>query len=473
MSDYNVIIVGAGGAGLAAAITAREQGASCLILEAADKPGGATALCSGVMYAANTSVQTAAGIEGDTAEAMFQYVMTLAGWEAEPRIFRRMADDSGPTIEWLKTLGVDFPPAYLTISGVETVPRGHVCPEGGWGIARELINAAGAAGALTVLKTRVDTLITTDGVVRGVVAGGTEVTADAVIVTTGGFGNSPEMIRQWYPTAASHGDWTYAVHMDAPFILGDGIRLGESVGAAIVGRDTGLLLPTSGLGKFIEAFLPPWVLLVNDSGVRFMNEAAPYAVSGYLINAQHDRLAFALFDESALRDGSQDVRFSDPYGTGAAMPTWEHHRLRRAIADGRVIQAATGGALAEALGIHASTLGQTVARYNLMCDKGADTDYFKITERFFPLREAPFYARAVRASVIGQTGAGLNIDECARVLDTHGQVIPGLYAAGEVLGCAVGKRYSGGGMGVCNAMVFGRLAGREAARSCVESKPVG
>ena len=71
--------------------------------------------------------------------------------------------------------------------------------------------------------------------------------------------------------------------------------------------------------------------------------------------------------------------------------------------------------------------------------------------------------RSVRACVIGQTGAGLDINEQAQVLDEHGQVIPGLYAAGEVLGCAVGKRYSGGGMGICNAMVFGRIAGQSAA----------
>ena len=75
------------------------------------------------------------------------------------------------------------------------------------------------------------------------------------------------------------------MHHAAPFILGDGIRLAEKAGADIVGRDTGLLLPTSGLGKFIEAFLPPWIMLVNIKGHRFMNETAPYAVSGYLLNA--------------------------------------------------------------------------------------------------------------------------------------------------------------------------------------------
>lgn len=69
------------------------------------------------------------------------------------------------------------------------------------------------------------------------------------VVITGGFGDSAPMIERWFPIAAAHGDWTYAVHDAAPYILGDGITLGERVGAAIVGRDTGLLLPTSGLGK--------------------------------------------------------------------------------------------------------------------------------------------------------------------------------------------------------------------------------
>lgn len=460
--DFDVVIVGGGGAGLAAGIMARQAGATCMVLEADKKLGGATALSAAVMYAAGTSVQKARGIQ-DTPEAMYRYVMTLAGWEANPRIMRIMCEQSGPALEWLISLGVEFPPPYLVCSGVDEVPRGHPSLGAGGSVADRLINAAGAAGVEYALGTRVDKLLIENGRVVGVSAAGEELRAGTVIITTGGFGNSPEMIKSFYPTAASHREWTYAVHYAAPYILGDGIKLGQSVGADVVGIDTGLLLPTSGLGRFVEAFLPPWAMIVNVKGRRFMDESAPYAVSGYLMNSQPERRGFAIFDEPTLEEASQDMRFADPYHSGAAMPTWEYNLLRQSIENGKIVKANTLAELAEKIGVDCETLETTVAQYNEDCDKGVDSFFFKDMPKRFSVRKAPFYAREVRGCVIGQTGAGLNINERAQVLDQHGRVIPGLYAAGEVLGCTVGKRYSGGGMGICNAMVFGRLAGTNAA----------
>ncbi len=463
--DYDVIIVGGGGAGLAAGIMARQAGATVMVLEADTKLGGATALSAAVLYACNTSVQRARGIQ-DTPEAMFRYIMTLAGWEADPRIMRIMSEQSGPALEWLVSLGVVFPPEYLLCSGVDEVPRGHPSH----GVAASLVNAAGAAGVECALGSRVDKLLVEGGRVTGVQAAGEVLRGGAVIVTTGGFGNSPEMLREHFPTAAAHGDWTYAVHMWAPFIVGDGIKLGRSVGAAIVGHDTGLLLPTSGLGKWIEAFLPPWIMLVNTEGRRFIDESAPYAVSGYVINSQPQQRAFAIFDEPTLEVASQDMRFADPYHSGTAMPTWEYNLLRQSIANGKIIRADTLNELASRIGVDAATLANSVALYNADCDHGLDSQFFKDMPQRFAMRKAPFYAREVRACVIGQTGAGLNISNQAEVLDEHGAVIPGLYAAGEVLGCAVGKHYSGGGMGICNAMVFGRIAGTAAAVDALHSR---
>ena len=456
--DFDLIIIGGGGAGLAAGIMARKQGASVMVLEADTKLGGATSLSAAVMYACNTSVQKARGIE-DSPDAMFNYMMTLSGWDTYPRNMRILCEQSGPALEWLISLGVQFPKEYLLCSGVDTVPRGHPSQ----GLCDALINAAGVAGVEYALGTRVDKLLVENGRVVGISAEGTELRAGAVIITTGGFGNSPEMIKEFYPTAAYHGDWTYAVHMDAPFIVGDGIKLGRAIGAAIVGNDTGLLLPTSGLGKFIESFLPPWIVLVNTLGNRFMDESAPYAVSGYILNSQPGKHAYAIFDEPTLEVASQDMSFADPYHSGTAMPTWEYNLLRQSIANGKIAQADSVAELAKKIGVDAETLQVTIEQYNADCDKGCDSLYFKEMNPRFPVRQGPFYACQVRACVIGQTGAGLNVNEKAQVLDQHGRVIPGLYSAGEVLGCGVGKRYFGGGMGICNAMVFGRIAGTEAA----------
>lgn len=461
-NDFDIIIIGGGGAGLAAGIMARQAGATVMVLEADTVLGGATALSAAVMYACNTSVQRARGI-ADTPDAMFRYMMTLAGWDTYPRNMRILCEQSGPALEWLIGLGVQFPPAYLLCSGVEDVPRGHPSQ----GLADALINAAGVAGVEYSLGTRVDQLLVEEGRVVGISAAGFSLRAGAVIVTTGGFGNNPELIRELYPTAARHGDWTYAVHMQAPFIVGDGIHLGRTIGAAIVGQDTGLLLPTSGLGKWVEAFMPPWIMLVNNQGQRFMDESAPYAVSGYILNSQPDQHAYAIFDETTLEEASQDMRFADPYHSGSAMPTWEYSLLRQSIANGKILRADTIAALADLIGIDAESLVNTVDLYNRDCDRGADSLFFKAMEPRFPVRSGPFYAREVRACVIGQTGAGLNINEQAQVLDVHGKPIAGLYAAGEVLGCGVGKRYFGGGMGICNAMVFGRIAGTAAARAAL------
>lgn len=464
--DFDVIIIGGGGAGLSAGIMARQAGATVMVLEADIKLGGATAQSGGVIYACNTSVQKARGIE-DTADAMFDYMMTLSGWDTFPSNMRVLAEQSGSAVEWLIGLGVVFPADYLMCSGVESVPRGH--PSGG--IAPSLINAAGVAGVEYALGTRVDKLLFENGRVTGISVNGTELRAGAVIITTGGFGNSPEKIKDYYPTAAAHGDWTYAVHMHAPFILGDGIDLGKGVNAEIVGVDTGLLLPTSGLGKWIEAFLPPWIMLVNKRGVRFLDEAASYAISGYLINAQPDMHAFAIFDEPTLEVASQDLTYADPYHTGGtAMPTWEYNLLRQSIANGKIIKADTIPELAAKLGIDPERLTVTVRKYNDDCDNNCDTQFFKEMPDRFPVRNGPFYAREVRACVIGQTGAGLNINTDAQVLNEHGQIIPGLYAAGEVLGCGVGKRYFGGGMGICNAVVYGRIAGVQAAAEALKNQ---
>ena len=457
-SDFDVVIIGGGGAGLAAGIMARAAGASVMVIEADTKLGGATAWSGGVMFASGTSVQRSRGLE-DTPDAMYRYVMTLAGWQADPRIMRVMSDRSGEALEWLISLGAVFPPDYLVKGGVEEIPRAHPST----GVAEPLINGAGAAGVETGLGIRVEGLLVENGRVTGVRADGTELRAGAVIVATGGFGNNPDLIRRLYPTAAQHGDWVYAVHKDVPFIQGDGIRLGEEAGARIVGHDTGLLLPSNGLGRFVEAFIPPWVMMVNEEGRRFMNEAMPYAVSGYVMNDQPNAHAYAIFDEPTLVTASQDLSYADPYHSGQAMPTWAFNMLRKAIADGKIFRADTLEDLAQMISVPFDTFSATVETYNSECGEGTDRQFFKEMPDRFPIHQGPFYAREMRASVIGQTGAGLNISPDAEVLDVHGRIIPGLYAAGEVLGCAVGKRYSGGGMGICNAMVFGRIAGDKAA----------
>lgn len=461
--DYDVIIVGGGGAGLSAAIEANAAGANCMILEADTKLGGATALSGGVFYAAGTSVQREAGIMDDTPEAMMEYVATLNQWSIRFDLIRIMAERGAECVDWLIDLGVQFPVQWLAVAGVESVPRGHASDGESGGIAGPLVNAAGAAGIDTALDTRVEGLVFRDGRVVGVKASGMELYAPAVVLTTGGFGNNPAMIRRLWPDAAYHDDRVWAVHRDAPFILGDGINMAEQLGAEVVGQNTGLLLPTSGFMHSVEPWLPPWLMIVNEQGRRFMPESAYYAVSGYLVNEQRGKHAFAIFDEPTLKEASADASHADPYHTGIPVLTWDEPTIRRHVESGRVRTADTLEALATQCGINAAGIGETVRRYNADCEHGVDSLYGKKATRLFPVAQGPFYAVEVRPTIIGLTAAGLNIDTDTQVLDSNQQRIPGLYAAGEVLGCIHSKRYAGGGMAIANAIIFGRIAGQSAA----------
>jgi fumarate reductase flavoprotein subunit len=460
--DFDFIVVGGGGAGLSAAIMARQAGASVMVLEADKKLGGATALSGAVFYAAGTSVQRARGIH-DTPEAMFEHVMNLTQWELSPGLMRVMCEMSAPALEWLISLGVNYPPELLTEGGPERILRTHPCkPDVGSTAAELLINAAGAAGVEYALGTRVERLLVEDGRVCGVEALGTELRAPHVLIATGGFGNNMEMIKRLWPTAARHGDDLIAVHAPAPFILGDGIILGEKVGARIVGHDNGLLLPQTGhLGRRMleDIFLPPWLVVVNKEGRRIMDEMQAYMISSFIVNQQTDMVAYAIYDEAAVRKADADLSWGDPYQSGNTVPAWEEATLRKRIADGTIIKADSIAELAAKTDIDAEALAFTLSKYNADCAQGIDSDFCKDTHLRFPVATPPFYASTIRTTVIGNTNAGLNIDPQCRVLDARDRPIPGLYAAGEVLGCMHGRLYAGGGLAFGGVIIWGRQAG--------------
>ncbi|MBW8911256.1 MAG: FAD-dependent oxidoreductase, partial [Sphingomonas sp.] len=183
-TDFDIIVVGGGGAGMTAALFAHAAGASVIILEADSKLGGATWLSGGVVYAAGTSVQKAQGIE-DSPAAMFNYIMTLNAWETRPDIIRTFAERSAEAVEWLISLGAEY--EWVVKSGVDTVPRGHCTVGAGNSVGNLLRNEVGAKGIETALNTRVERLLVEDGRVVGIHASGMDLRASAVIVTTGGF----------------------------------------------------------------------------------------------------------------------------------------------------------------------------------------------------------------------------------------------------------------------------------------------
>jgi len=451
--DYDVVIIGSGAAGLSAAVSAADAGASVLLVEAGTQVGGSSRLSEGHFYAAGTSIQREAGIEADTAEAMFEHYMTLNQWMVEPSVVRRYCELSAPTFEWLRALGVRFSSATLYQSGIGPVPRGHP-PEGaGEAVVQALDAQRAVRGVDLILDARVDELLRdAAGRVTGIRIGADEASCGAVVIAAGGFGANPAMYPEHYPDAAAAGDWSW--YIGSPLARGDGLRLGQAVGAALDGHNRGLLLVTPGFSHDLEVLLPGWLILVNHRGQRFTDETAPYTMIGGLIRRQGGR-AYAIFDEAA-RAGARPTPDCKAY--------WVDEVLAQKAADGTIARADSLDALAATAGIDKAALAGTIERYNSDCDSGHDSVFFKNpASGMRAIRQPPFYAAEVRPAIVCWTGAGLRINSDTNVLGTDERPIPGLFAAGETVGSLHGDRYIGGGGSFGPCIVFGKLAGERAA----------
>lgn len=448
-TDYDVIVVGAGGAGLAAATVAADAGARVLLVDAADKAGGSTALSGGVFYAAGTSLQKRAGVQDD-AEAQFRYYMNVNQHKLDAALVRRLCFESAPTFEWLVSLGVNFPLANLYCSGVDGVPRGHRAEGHGAEIAAALEGSLSGKGVDLAPATRVRRLRAEDGRVAGIDVDGESVSAPAVVLATGGFGNNPRLLAELYPSAARQGDRSW--YIGSAHSKGDGLEMARSIGADVTAPDRGLLLLSAGFVKELEPYLPPWLVHVNHEGRRFVDETTEYSVLAELVASQTAGECYALFDEAA-RAASKNQ----------AAPNWAADRLAHFAAARQLEQAPTLEALAERLGIRADTLRTTIEHYNAGVRSGADAQFFKAAEHLLPVATPPYYGARIRPTVVCWTGTGLRIDSEARVLDAADRPIAGLYAAGETTGGMFGPCYAGGGASICNAIVYGRVAGRNAA----------
>lgn len=460
--DYDVIVVGSGAAGLAAAIGASDAGASVLLIEADKQVGGSSRLSGGHFYAAGTSVQQAAGV-ADDADAMFEHYMTLNQWLVEPSVVRRYCDLSAPTFEWLMGLGVEFLPERVYRSGISSIARGHP-PEGGGARVVEVLHGHLDKRSVDfVLNARVTRLLTDEqGAICGIQTGDDVATCGAVIMATGGFGANKALLARYYPEAAKADNWSW--YIGTPMAQGDGLTLGQAIGADIAGFDRGLLLVTPGFSRDLEVLLPGWLVMVNQDGRRFASETAPYTVLGGLIQKEGGH-AFAVFDEAA-RQAAKPGPASQAY--------WVHEVLEAKANEGRIARADSLAELAKHIGADPAVLQGTIARYNADCAKGVDSVYFKDpASGMRALTTPPFYAAELRPAIICWTGAGLRIDADTRVLRRDEQPVPGLYAAGETVGSLHGDRYIGGGGSYGPCIVFGKLAGENAAAHCSSDSPEG
>ena len=460
--DVDVIVVGSGVAGLAAALTARERGAtSVLVAESEGVVGGSSRLSGGLIMGAGTRYQRALGIDDDP-DAMFHDYMQLNRWNVDAGVVRRFSELAGPTVEWLGDLGVEF---YDTIvfGGEERTPRVHVPIGRGQGVIDVLAGRCRHADVDIALGQRVDRLLTVDGAVVGVAVGDDAITAGAVVIATGGFGNSAEKLTEHFPSAARTG---WAWYIGAEGARGDAFDLGAQVGAQIIGHDHGLRLLHANFDEIYEAYLPGWLVLVNGDGRRFVDETAPYGILDSMTREQGDRV-FAIFDHAALLAatalGVARYKHAIPGSSKRQSPHWNADIVEQMVKDGRMTSSPSIARLAASLGLPATNLEGTVRRYNDGVAAGHDPDCLKDPGFLEPIATAPFYGAELRPATVASTACGLRIDVDAGVRRVDGGRINGLFAAGECTGGVVGAQYMGSGNNYANCVVFGRIAGASAA----------
>jgi fumarate reductase flavoprotein subunit len=459
--DYDVIVVGGGGAGLAAAYMAVENGARVLIAEAGETLGGSTNLSGGHVYAAGTSVQRAKGVHGDTPEDAFRYYMTLNQFKLPPSPVRRLCDEAPQVVEWLLSLGVEFRTENLHPGGVDPVPREHT-PTGAGAAIVAALDAALNGKVDVALRTRVRALLIEDGAVVGIRSDGEDIRSNAVVISTGGFGANPELLARHYPDAAVHGDWTW--YIGAQHSQGDHLELGAAAGADITGFNRGLLLATPGFRKELEVGAPSWVVFVNREGRRFVDETLSYNCMAGVIKEQTGGECLAIFDEPARANAHPDPAVAAAVRSGHMTTSWTPEALNEFVQARKILTADTLEGLARVAGIRWPALQTTIDTYNADCEAGHDSRFGKSASVWRPVRTGPFYAARIRPAIVCFTSTGLRIDEEARVRDTSDRPIPGLFAAGESSAGVLGDRIFGGGSSMANVLSFGRIAGRNAAR---------
>jgi flavocytochrome c len=441
----DVIIVGAGAAGLSAAITAAENGAQVIIVEKQGIVGGSTTRSGGKILAAGTKWQEAQGYE-DSPELMLEYLMSFdRNNQMDEEKVKAFCDNSLENINWLADLGVnilnvEYIHSSLTPWRVHNVVGGGGQTSGHGGqIVVPLYDKAVEEGVQIFYNTTAtELLLNEDGSVYGVTAStadGNSVTftGGAVILASGGYCHNEEMLSVYNDFLPTN------IYSSVPASnTGDGISMAEAIGAknTVAG---GLQLVyvsfTCGVGINEESGL-----IVDAKGNRVVNE---YTYQSHVAQALADA-------DSPV--GYYIATSNDPYPTvqyGMTLDSTPH--------------ASSIEELATLIGMDADTLAATVARYNELCELGVDEDFEKPAEYMIPVEGETYYAIAMTPTS-SLTFGGLDTTLQSEVLDTNDQIIPGLYAAGEVAFTGLfADEYPCCGMAIGSAVYFGRIAGVQAA----------
>ena len=487
--DADVVIVGAGGAGMTAAITAAAEGKSVVIVESQPMVGGNSVRATGGMNAGKTVYQDenefgeSAGVEKTLKTAAEKYadnetITALAKtvseqWAAyqanptgyfdsvelmeldtmiggkginDPELVETLCANSADAIDWLDEHGITL--HNVSSFGGASVKRIHrpVNAEGktvsvGSYMIPLLEENCKKAGVQILLNATANEILTdANGAAAGIKATGSTgetvtVNAKAVVLTTGGFGANLDMVVKYKPELKGF------MTTNAAGIQGQGIEMAEAIGAATVDMDQIQIHPTveaNTAALITEGLRGDGAILINEEGQRFIDEVGTRDVVSAAEIAQTGSYSWLVVDQ-AMVDASSVIQGY--------------------IKKGYTVTGATYEELGKAMGVDAAAFAETMEKWNGYVEAKNDPDFGR-TSFANPLNTAPYYAVKVTAGV-HHTMGGLKINANTEVLNEKGEVIPGLFAAGEVTGGVHGANRLGGNA-VADFTVFGRIAGAAA-----------
>ena len=484
----DLVIVGGGGAGLAAAVTAAENGCkSIIVVEKAGSPAGSTAMAHDI-FGAESPVQKRMGVDA-RGDDLFKIAMEWAHWSRiNPRLVRAFIDKSGDTIGWLEEKGLEFVLAQFFPGQVPWV-RHYMVKGQGAQLMKVLRKNCEDLGVKVLTHTRGKKILRGEkgnmtGVVAGTKDGEITVMAKSVIITTGGYGNNKEMLKKYCPYYQD--TMTYD---GVPSNTGDGVAMATEAGAATAGLgtlvlhgpflarkvDKGMKVDATGHDgtpiavRLSELAWEPYAIWVNKNGRRFIDEAYNLAffAFGNALALQPDGLSYTLFD-SGIRQIMEEqglvMQLAPhwlPFEAFTPLPGLERELRKQA---GDVLKISDSwDEIANWIGAKPTVLKATIDEYNAACEHGHDTLFAKDRKYLLPLRSAPYYAVKTHGSICDAIG-GVKINENMEVLDTEDNPIPGLYAAGITAGGWESENYNYRLTGhlVGFALNSGRIAGENA-----------
>ncbi|MBA9084956.1 urocanate reductase [Fontibacillus solani] len=449
---YDVVIIGAGGAGFSAAIEAKKAGANVVLLEKMPTVGGNTLISGGEMNAPNNWVQQNLGITDDTADLFYEDTLKGGDNLGSPEMVRILADNALASAEWLRDeIKVEFLPDHLFQFGGHSrkralIPVGHTGAE----LITKLKAKTDEEKITIKTNMKAESLITDEqGRVTGVSAttgSGNKITFHAnkgVIIATGGFGSNVEMRKKYNPEL----DEKY-LSTDTPGTTGDGIIMAEALGAKLTNMESiqtyPVCNPETGVISLVADSRFDGAILINQEGERFVEELERRDVISKAILAQTGGYTYQFWNQKIADIGKTIEVHQDEYDM--------------LVKQGLLHKADTIEEAADFFKVDVDTLKETIQKVNEYAKTGDDLD-FHHRGGLVSLETGPYYIQKAVPSV-HHTMGGLVIDEKTRVINEKGEIIPGLYAAGEVTGVIHGSNRLGGNA-IADIFTFGRIAGQQ------------